>query len=983
MRCRFDSFELDLFRRELRGAASPLSIQPKDLDLLAYLIRCRDRFATKDELLDQFWPEPEAFEGLLTSAVSRLRRIIGADAIVRMRPCSYRFTRTIREVEAPQPAPSDSELRPPVSADFVGRVGSLVRLCEAIDAARQGSGGVFLIAGEAGIGKSRLMEEAVRYARAGGTEALIARAGEEHSQIPYWLWRHALADYTAGRPASGRTADQPDGIELDWPTLEHVPPIGASRDPRLAFFDAVSGVFLRAAAAAPLLIAFDDLHAADVASLQLLCFVARRCSRARILVIGTLRDAEPTTSQLAAAALATLRRDPRCSFLSLHPLSEQESIAFLNHLGGTLPASVRAAILTSADGNPFLLRECLHRAVERHGDDSQAALSPNTEVVADLFAPRLNRLSPTCFDVLGVAATCGRELDAALALRISGYSSSEFADAIDEARAARLIVAVRGRSTQLRFAHQLVRDFVYQRCSPERRRQYHRRAAEILEAEYGEDPGERLAELAHHWDGAAHDDCAEQAIERLHELSDWMWNRLGFEDAIPQLERCLALVDRYRPSWKNRRWQICMSLAWTHQRLGDQVAANAAFDRVRQILGVEPPLAGDRSCSALRLLATAELAAERPHDVGEAGERPLLPPPCQRGTIVALRMATEGLERARQYGDPAILASALMQLCWRIPDVYSDERLAHSVELMRLARAGSDRDLEQEARFLHLHYRLVGGDIRAVDHEIAAFATTLDQTPDPLFAWLHQCLLAMRTHLEGRFAESEAHVLRANEVGAELPPAATQTVVAGQLFAIRTSKGRTAEALPLLEMVLAASPRQTGARAVVASALCELGRFDEARANMELLSANRFRAVFDSPVDWFPTSVGLARTCERLGLRREAAVLYDAILPYANTCVVGAVALNCYGATEGYLAMLAAAMGRRGQAARHFDAALVTNARLGAWPALAHAQYEYARFLLRGRRTDRAHAPELLRRARATAVDMEMSGLVEWIDALR
>ena len=186
MRCRFDRFEIDLPKRELRCDDVPVTIRPGDLDVLVYLVRCRERFATKDELLDQFWPELETFEGVLTSTVSRLRRILGADAIRSIRPCSYRFTRSVNEV-VPPPLSTAKSVRAPSTADFVGRNNDLARLREAIDTACQCSGGVFLIAGDAGVGKSRLMEEATRYARARGVEALIARAGDENSQIPYYL----------------------------------------------------------------------------------------------------------------------------------------------------------------------------------------------------------------------------------------------------------------------------------------------------------------------------------------------------------------------------------------------------------------------------------------------------------------------------------------------------------------------------------------------------------------------------------------------------------------------------------------------------------------------------------------------------------------------------------------------------------------------------------------------------------------------------
>src|SRR5262249_24462100 len=154
--------------------------------------------------------------------------------------------------------------------------------------------------------------------------------------------------------------------------------------------------------------------------------------------------------------------------LALAPFTEPESIAYLDHLGGPVTAAARAAILASAEGNPSRLRECWRHAAESRGDGPESTHQPGADVVAGLFGPRLGRLSQACSGVLSVAAVCGRELDATLAQRISGHSPAEFADAIDEARRARFILAVRGRSTQLRFVHQLVRDFIYELCPAEK-----------------------------------------------------------------------------------------------------------------------------------------------------------------------------------------------------------------------------------------------------------------------------------------------------------------------------------------------------------------------------------------------------------------------------------------------------------------------------------------------------------------------------------
>ncbi|HYD46713.1 MAG TPA: AAA family ATPase, partial [Terriglobales bacterium] len=568
MTYRFGSFDVNVATRELRDRDSQLRITPKDFDVLVYLIRCRDRIASKAELLDQFWPSSETFEGTLTSTVSRLRRLLGTVAIEAVRGRGYRFCATIRESDS-----NGAAEQPPqrtFSEDFVGRRHDLTQLQQAIDAVRHGVGGVVLLGGEAGLGKSRLLEEAIRYARSCGLEALSTRAGREEGQIAYRLWRDLLDQYVAARPevlaSDDAVASTP---ELQWSALESsLPATGGAGAQRLSLFDSVTGVFLRAATRAPLLLAFDDLHAADIGSLQMLAFATRRCAATTMLIIATYRESE-LESQVAEA-LAAVRRDPCCTVHPLTPLSADEATEYLDQLAGaSLAPTLRTHLIGRGDGNPFLLRECWRQASEGQPDGRIASATPTNvpNVVADLFEPRVGRLSAACGDVLEIASIWGREIDMALAQSASGYSAHEFADALDEARHSHFVVPVRGRSAAFRFSHQLVRDFIYHRCTAEKRRRHHRRAAELLDAIVADDADLRLGELANHWALAADDECAEQAIDRLQELGNWTLARLGFEDAIRHLERCLVLLDRYRPEWHGRRWQVRLSLAEALDRL--------------------------------------------------------------------------------------------------------------------------------------------------------------------------------------------------------------------------------------------------------------------------------------------------------------------------------------------------------------------------------------------------------------------------------
>jgi DNA-binding SARP family transcriptional activator len=387
------------------------------------------------------------------------------------------------------PAPFPGRLLRADRAAFVGREPELRRL----DAAwRRVVGGVgpaqvVLLAGEAGIGKSRLAARFAAEAGAAGATVLYG-ACEEQALVPY----EAFAE------AAGTSADREE-IEAR-----------------------VTG----AAATSAVVLVLDDLHLADRNTLALLARIARGPAGERLLVLAAYRDADAIGTPLLGA-IAELRRDCDVERIPVEGLSVDEVAALLG--GVADPRRVH----DRTDGNPFFVRELArHLADRRHG------LGDVPESVSDVVLARVARLSPTSVEALRGASVLGESFDLPVLEQLVGEDG--LLDALDEAAAAGLIEEATGG--RYRFAHALTRDAVYGGIGLARRGDLHRRAAAALEHVYGLEPGPELAAIALHLLEAARPEDRERAVELAERAATWALDRDAYEQAVTLLTRALAVL---------------------------------------------------------------------------------------------------------------------------------------------------------------------------------------------------------------------------------------------------------------------------------------------------------------------------------------------------------------------------------------------------------------------------------------------------------
>lgn len=794
----------------------------------------------------------------------------------------------------------------PSASAFVGRQGELQATLGLLAAARAGRGGLVLVTGEAGVGKTRLAVEVAGHADDAGV-AVGWGYGRAEFATPLGLWHEALA-------------------RLGCRSIDDLMPAATDRVDRLL---AAVGEELEAlTVSTPVLLVLEDLHWADELTHRQLAWIRPRLPTLRMLILATSRTPMPDLG----------RPDVH---LALDGLTESE-VAVL--LGATSVEPVDAGELwRRTRGNPLFVLEAARR-----GSSGVPA------TVRDVVQQRVATLDAGVRTVLGAAAVLGEsfsrrpleelvpELDVGIAIDTAVHEGL-----LEEAAGGRL----------LRFHHDVVREAVYEATAPRERRGHHARAARALAAD-----GAGAAEVARHHvlAGGESDveDLAEWAERAGHHAAgfcdhagaaDW------FETAVTALPethprslelRLLAAASWSRAGHRDRAWATYERVAAEAEATGktDALAwAALGFGGGRAGFEVPPLHEGQR-----RLLSRA-LDAIGP---GDHMVRALLlsrlsitlsfeyEPERQRD------LANAAVGAARQSGDAAALVTALSSWCDAHggPDHVRD-RLAVADEMV--ATAGAIEDLELE--LLGLRFRIVAllelGDRLAAERAVRRFAKLAAVLRQPGISFYIPLFGAMFALVDGRFDEAE----RANAEAAALGEAAqsenAHMLTMSQLFAIRLQQGRAADLLDDLRAITDQYPDITGPQGGMALTEAQLGRHHEAVARLERLRAGGFH-TFPVDAEWLSSLSTVAEAAILTRHRPSAEDLLPLLLPYGGLFVIdgiGAAVLTTVSLCAARLAVVvgdgptAGALFPEAMAeCRSFGGALLTARVAEAWATCVH-----------------------------------------------
>ncbi len=380
----FAEFTLDTDLHELRMGKGAIALQPKVYGLLAHFVTAPDCVLAKDDLLERVWGDVNVTPSSLTRAISVLRETLqragGSQQIVRtVRGAGYALGVPVARID-PLPERHDAMRRR--ALDFVEREPELTVLHHALDESLLGRGGLALISGRPGIGKSRLLREFAWQAERRGAQLIWARGGELESHVSYGLWMQVVHSALLGceaqvRTALGAAAD--DLAPLAWPSSCADDAHAQHADQRLRMFQAVASLLALRAAERPVLLLLDDLQAADPASLALLEYLAHRITCGPLLVAAAFRDRVGSRETgFGQRASDLMRAGCRAERIALGGLSAPSVEELAERLGYGRPGARDLALLMQATGgSPLLVRDWLRGSDAMQDFDDVLILRPS------------------------------------------------------------------------------------------------------------------------------------------------------------------------------------------------------------------------------------------------------------------------------------------------------------------------------------------------------------------------------------------------------------------------------------------------------------------------------------------------------------------------------------------------------------------------------------------------------------------------------
>lgn len=915
---------------------------------------------------------------------------------------------------------------------FVGRADEYDTLVESLTEARNGRGRVVLMAGEPGIGKTRLTEEFCEQAAATAT-VIRGNCYEGDVAAPFGPWTEALRSLITQTPHGDLEAllgpGAPDVSVLVPEVRRRLPDLAAPPrlDPeseRARLFESIAVLLRNAAERQPLVIFLDDLHWCDRPSLALVEQIARRCVDQRIIIVATYRDVEVDRQHPLAQTLAALRRFEHHVRLAIRGFdhgSISDLLRAIEPADEAEPARVSLAAMLEeeSEGNPFFIREVLSSLVEtgelvhRDGVWTRAATaSPQQRVpegVREIIGRRLLRLSDECIRMLRQASAMTSGITWAELCAISGEPEDRLLDALDEALAAQLFEERDGSS--YRFTHALVRSALYDELSAPRRSQLHRRIGEALEALYADDLDEHLSELAAHF--VAADSESPQAVsysiragDRAQQLFAWEEGAMHYQRALQSralssgddpkvtcgvvlaLAECNTGSGRMAESVEPLRMAATLARRIPAAELFARTAN--AFDRVAE--GLEEDLTSER----LELLdeALAMLG-----DEDSALKAFTLATRARAAAAVAnARAGLAAFGAFAMFGarDEAILAQAreAVAMAERVGD---DDVIVWAITNLHQYASGPDNDEEQlalieraveaaqRAQSMQAESRAYGarGDDLLQLGDMEEFRRNAERCADLADRLRIGVTTAVVMQVGVEVAEGKLEAAEARLDGYAGSAAHVSHVFSSivQRYFIRHMQGRLSEMEAMWRGMVDRMQQLPLVSASLAWTLACTGSFDEAETELTRLAHDDLAGIPRDNI-WRPTVNTMADACAEIEARALAPVLYAAVSPYAGRVAALAPVLPL-GSMARVCGRLATLLERWDEAEGHFQMALAHNSRMcfSAWEAWTKLNYGDM-LLRRNAPGDTQRAMQMLQEARAFATQSGMGKVLADSDRL-
>ena len=825
---------------------------------------------------------------------------------------------------------------------FVGRDAELAALQRVWDDVRNARRRGVIVRGAPGVGKTRLVLEAVT--RTGAAQVLLGRCAE--GLMPFGPLGEALGGFLTELPEHERSqVVGPWWAELALVVPELVPDLasGARSGRRLdrpTVLDALEAT-LRRVAVRPTVLLLDDAQWADHSTVLFLRQLMTASDDCALLVVATVSDGPGTDDELN-----TLWREVGPSggalTVELGGLETVDTIELLAR-AGRADADVLGPVLQDrTGGNAYYLTQILS------DDDGSTTLDPFAlpDSTTELVRHHLAMLTPGARDLVTIAATIGPSvpIDLLEGAAHDGSDADELRSRVGELIAHQLVHHV--SPSELVFSNGVVRDAVYDQLSRARRRRLHTHVAEAIQSRSERGPQLQRA-LAEHYLAADDPALLPLTVDATIGAAERDLEALGFEDAMDVLGRALDHVQRWSPT-EPRRAELQLGLGRARRRVGDAEGATVVL-----LEAVEVSRANDLAVafaeSVLELVARGWRGAASnmaDHDrvllLQEAADRLGREHPALRvAVLVELALALvlpehqdrqreiseEAVAAARSWGGSDVLARAVeAHRLFRTRPTDARARLAFTDGLIAPHRLPASRLVR--VHMWRLHDQLELGDRAGLERELFAVEDLANRLGQPHWVWVAATWRALLLHLDGERDAADHLATTALEDAAGVDQEARMLAYGIQLLGFQLIRGRGSEVITPLRLGIAATPQFVAIRCALALALAQSGTPEGREESGRLVSEILADDIAALPDD-LGRPLGLAclalASCE-LGDADAAAQVIPALEPYRNHFVAisaAGPAGACWGPYAMLLGSLRACGGDRSAAQRDFDHALV------------------------------------------------------------
>ena len=900
-----------------------------------------------------------------------------------------------REVESRFDAAHASEL-----SKFVGRSSEMGILTERWDMAKTGHGQAVFVSGEAGIGKSRLVDALEERLDEDQHELIRLQCSPYHAASAFYPIIQRLSRLVELSPADDqptrseklraivqRYEEDPSEVGPTYAELlsldvgDEFPPLNLSAEQRKEIIiRTLANRVLLAAKIAPVLFVVEDTHWIDPSTSEVLKEVVNCIHGAAVLVVVTHR---PDWTADWATGLAQL------TTLAIGRLTRQQIRELIESILGDVPDQLAERIAERTDGVPLFVEE-LTRSILESGKEASLTVEIPDSLQGSLMA-RLDRLTPVAKEVAQVASVIGREFDRRLLSKVAGFDDRTIEEALRQLMSTQLVVVGGVLRDALIFRHALIQDTAYQSLLSRRRRHYHEAIARALVDAYPDLVTTQPELIAQHY-VKAHQDAL--ALPYWVKAGERALGRSANYEAVDHFENALTIARLSEgPDRKKQVLQATLNLsealraagrlsdAVVKYRLTAQLAREAGDTQafVLSTLGFDVA----RFLSAQPLAESLALLKEAMRKIDPSDQRSR----CQLLSRLARAYAhtgdsknsekchKEGVTLAQRLGDKVSFFDLSVLPYLSSTTVTSgkeaNDRFARIDKLHQLADDINDDDARGRALSVDLYVSTELGNRSRAERAIDGLEEvgTLRQRLNVM--WLARHARAMMAILDGRFLSAEALAEEALSLGKRTHGAEVEGVYGMQMFTIRREQDRLSEVASVIKHFIDENPEETTWLPGFALVAADLGYRDAAQRRLNELAATSFEMPFDAK-----RSASLSFISEvavQLGDANAARILYNLMLPYKDMTITAGVATVCFGAASRYLGMLSTTLGDFHKAVEHFEQALDMNAASGSRPWLAHSQAEYSSLLMKiGGKTSIERAMSLSERASATAAELDM-----------